>query len=96
MFSIIHILLITLIDRRSDTLSLMHIDYYGVAPLTILLELHNIQVGIQMAKGMNQNIRFSMKNKSLCDQFFMTSEYEKNGKIFWVIVDNVFVRMMKS
>ena len=31
----------------------MHIDYYGVASLTILLELHNI--GIQMAKGMNQN-----------------------------------------
>lgn len=64
MFSIIQILLITLIDRRSDTLSLMHIDYYGVASLTILLELHNIQVGIQMAKGMNQNILFSMKNKN--------------------------------
>ena len=52
MFSIIQILLITLIDRRSDTLSLMHIDYYGVASLTILLELHNI--GIQMAKGMKK------------------------------------------
>ena len=41
----------------------MHIDYYGVASLTILLELHNIQVGIQMAKGMNQNIRFRWKIK---------------------------------
>ena len=39
---------------------------------------------------------FLMRNKGLRDQFFMTSEYEKNGKIFWVIVDNVFVHMMKS
>ena len=39
---------------------------------------------------------FSMKNKGLCDRFFMTSEYEKNDKILWVIVDNLFVHMMKS
>ena len=39
---------------------------------------------------------FSMKNKGLCDRFFMMSEYEKNDKILWVIVDNLFVHMMKS
>ena len=39
---------------------------------------------------------FSMKNKGLRDGFFMTSEYEKNEKIFWVIVDNLFVHMIKS
>ena len=39
---------------------------------------------------------FLIKNKGLCDRFFMTSEYEKNDKILWVIVDNLFVHMMKS
>ena len=39
---------------------------------------------------------FSIKNKGLRDQFFMTSEYEKNEKILMTIVDNLFVHMMKS
>ena len=39
---------------------------------------------------------FSMKNKGLRARFFMTSEYEKNEKILRVIVDNLFVHMMKS
>ena len=46
--------------------------------------------------GLYGKSSFLIKNKGLCDQFFMTSEYEKNDKILWVIVDNLFEHMMKS